>query len=272
MLTSPSHLTRSLLCAAMAILTIASVPTGTPLVAQGDANQVVPLERLQGSEMAHGRRLARRARHRVCRRAPAAAHLLPGRHRRRRVEDRGRGHHVVPGRRRPDHDRLDRLDRRRAVESRITSGSAPAAPRFARTSSSAAASSSRPTRARASSSSGLKESGQIGGLRVHPTNPDIVWVAALGLAVRAERRARHLQDRATAARPGRRRSSSTTSTAAATSRSTGRTRTSCTPRCIAASARAGTSSAAARPTRAASTSRSTAARRGRRSPPACRRS
>ncbi|MGE3274020.1 MAG: hypothetical protein AB7O67_02835 [Vicinamibacterales bacterium] len=27
---------------------------------------------------------------------------------------------------------------------------------------------------------GLKESGQIGGLRVHPTNPDIVWLAALG--------------------------------------------------------------------------------------------
>ena len=27
---------------------------------------------------------------------------------------------------------------------------------------------------------GLKESGQIGGLRVHPTNPDVVWFAALG--------------------------------------------------------------------------------------------
>jgi photosystem II stability/assembly factor-like uncharacterized protein len=27
---------------------------------------------------------------------------------------------------------------------------------------------------------GLKESGQIGGLRVHPTNPDTVWLAALG--------------------------------------------------------------------------------------------
>ncbi len=27
---------------------------------------------------------------------------------------------------------------------------------------------------------GLKESGQVGGLRVHPTNPDIVWLAALG--------------------------------------------------------------------------------------------
>ncbi|MGE0125966.1 MAG: WD40/YVTN/BNR-like repeat-containing protein, partial [Vicinamibacterales bacterium] len=27
---------------------------------------------------------------------------------------------------------------------------------------------------------GLKESGQIGGIRVHPSNPDIVWLAALG--------------------------------------------------------------------------------------------
>ncbi|MFN2445257.1 MAG: hypothetical protein ABR606_06715 [Vicinamibacterales bacterium] len=27
---------------------------------------------------------------------------------------------------------------------------------------------------------GLKDSGQIGGLKVHPTNPDIVWLAALG--------------------------------------------------------------------------------------------
>ena len=27
---------------------------------------------------------------------------------------------------------------------------------------------------------GLKESGQIGAVRVHPTNPDIVWLAALG--------------------------------------------------------------------------------------------
>ena len=27
---------------------------------------------------------------------------------------------------------------------------------------------------------GLKESGQVGGIRVHPTNPDIVWAAALG--------------------------------------------------------------------------------------------
>ena len=27
---------------------------------------------------------------------------------------------------------------------------------------------------------GLRESGQVGGLRVHPTNPDVVWTAALG--------------------------------------------------------------------------------------------
>ena len=51
-----------------------------------------------------------------------------------------------------------------------------------------------------------------------------------------------------------------------------RTRTSSMPGCIAASAKAGTSSAAAPPPKAASTSRSTAARRGRSSRTACRRS
>ena len=61
---------------------------------------------------------------------------------------------------------------------------------------------------------GLRESGQVGGMRVHPTNPDIGLGGGLGHAVRSERRARHLQDRATAARPGRRRCSSTTSMAA----------------------------------------------------------
>ena len=93
---------------------------------------------------------------------------------------------------------------------------------------------------------GLQDAGQIGSVVVHPTNPDVVWLAALGLAVRAERRARHLQDdrrrqdvEEDAVRQRRR-------PAAASSRSTTRTRTSSTPACIAASARAGTSSAAGR--------------------------
>ena len=90
----------------------------------------------------------------------------------------------------------------------ITSGSAPAAPPSASTSSSAAASSSRPTPGKSVAVHRAEGRGQIGTLRVHPTNPDIVWVAALGLAVRAERRSRRLQDRSMAARAGRRRSSS----------------------------------------------------------------
>ena len=41
-----------------------------------------------------------------------------------------------------------------------------------------AACTSRPTAARPGSSSGLYNAGQIGAVRIHPTNPDIVWVAA----------------------------------------------------------------------------------------------
>jgi hypothetical protein len=80
---------------------------------------------------------------------------------------------------------------------------------------------------------GLRESGQIGGLRVHPTNPDVVWLAA-------------------------------------TSKWTGKTPTCSTRRSIAASARAGTSSAAGLPIRAGSTSPLTAAKHGSTSRLACR--
>jgi photosystem II stability/assembly factor-like uncharacterized protein len=41
---------------------------------------------------------------------------------------------------------------------------------------------------------GLKESGQIGGIKVHPFNTNTVWLAGARLAVWSERRARHLQD------------------------------------------------------------------------------
>ena len=36
--------------------------------------------------------------------------------------------------------------------------------------------------------------GRSARVRIHPTNPDIAWVAAMGDAFKAERRARHLQD------------------------------------------------------------------------------
>ncbi len=66
--------------------------------------------------MAERRCHARRPRHGLFGRPAAAPHVLLRRGRRRRVEDRGRRHLVGAGQRRADGDRLDRLDRRGAVE------------------------------------------------------------------------------------------------------------------------------------------------------------
>ena len=96
---------------------------------------------------------------------------------------------------------------------------------------------------------GLKESGQIGGIEVHPTNPNIVWLAALGspFGPNDERGIFKTTDaRQDVEEDAVRR---TTRPAGATSRSTGRIPTCSTRRCIAASARAGTSSAAGRPSK-----------------------
>ena len=41
---------------------------------------------------------------------------------------------------------------------------------------------------------GLYDAGQIGAVRIHPTNPNIAWVAAIGERVQGERRTRRLQD------------------------------------------------------------------------------
>ena len=49
---------------------------------------------------------------------------------------------------------------------------------------------------------GLRDTRHIGKIRVHPNDPDIVWVAALGHAFGPQRGARRLQERPTAARPG----------------------------------------------------------------------
>ncbi len=57
---------------------------------------------------------------------------------------------------------------------------------------------------------GLEKTQAIARIRVHPTNPDVVYVAALGDPYGAESGARRLQDRRTAARRGRRCCSATT--------------------------------------------------------------
>ena len=63
---------------------------------------------------------------------------------------------------------------------------------------------------------GLRDTQHIGRIVIHPTNPDIVYVAALGHVWGPNQRARPLQDRATAARPGSRSSSSTRTPASST--------------------------------------------------------
>ena len=73
---------------------------------------------------------------------------------------------------------------------------------------------------------GFADAPVISKIRIHPTNPDIVFVAAFGEAERAERRARRLQERPTAARPGSACCSGTNRPAPSTSRSTRATRTS----------------------------------------------
>ena len=117
---------------------------------------------------------------------------------------------------------------------------------------------------------GLKESGQIGGIKVHPVQHQHRVAGGARLAVRPERRARRLQDH--------RRRQDVEEDAVRQQRDRrprhrgrlGESRHALRRRCTRASARAGTSSAAARPAKAASTSRPTAARRGSTSPTACR--
>ena len=114
---------------------------------------------------------------------------------------------------------------------------------------------------------GLYDAGQIGAVRIHPTNPDIVWVAANGDAFKpnAERGVFKTTDggktwQQDAVRLATRSARWTSSCSPAIP-------TSSMPGCRVSSASRGRSSAARR--RAASTRARTAARRSRRSRPAC---
>jgi photosystem II stability/assembly factor-like uncharacterized protein len=111
---------------------------------------------------------------------------------------------------------------------------------------------------------GLRDTMYISRVLVHPTNPDTVYVAALGHAFGPnEERGVFM----TTERHGRRRSTSIRSMAPPTSTSIRRTRTSFTPRCGTSSASRGHSAAATK--RAASTNRLMAGGRGRSSRKAC---
>ena len=67
---------------------------------------------------------------------------------------------------------------------------------------------------------GLADTQAISRIRVHPTNPDIVYVSALGPSLRRERGARRLPLQGRRRRPGRRSSSATTAPAPSISAST----------------------------------------------------
>ena len=214
--------------------------------AQSDGNVDRQPEYLSGSALAIGRSASRRPLDGGGGRAHAAERVLHGRDRRRRVEDRELRHHLDADHRRAD-CRPDRLARSTSpTRTRTSSMSARAARRSDPTSSSAAASTSRPTPGKTWQFVGLRDVGQIGQLKIHPKNPDIAYVAAARQPVRLGTGARRLphegrrQDVAEGAvhqRSDRRR---------CRSRSTGRTRTRSTPAHGARSASRGRSSAAAR--------------------------
>ena len=190
------------------------------------------------------RAVARRTRDDGDRRAVAAGDVLHGRRQRRRVPDDRQRRDLGADHRRQDPARLDRLDRGRRLRTRTSSTSAPGRTACAATSRPAAASTRRPTAARRGQFVGLYNAGQIGA-RPHPSDQSRHRLGR-GHAATPSRRTPSAASsrRPTAARRGRRCSSSPTASARWTSRSSPATRTSSTPGCRASSASRGRSSAA----------------------------
>ena len=223
---------------------------------------------VQGPAVPAGRAVARRARDDGDRRAVAAAHLLHGRRQRRRVPDDRRRRELGADHRRQGPARLDRDRSRSRTPIRTSSISAPAPTACAATSPPAAASTRRPTPARRGASPGSTTPDRSAPSASIRPIPNIVWVAADGRHLQAERRARHLQDDRRRQDAGRRCCSSPTASARWTSSCSPATRTSSTRGCRGSSASRGRSSAARE--KAASTRAPTAASTSRRSRRACR--
>ena len=135
---------------------------------------------------------ARRPRHRGHRRPLAALHLLHGLDRRRRLEDHRRGPHLEQHLRRHSSRSRPWARSKSRCPIRTSSTPAPAPPRSAATSRSAAACTSPPTPARPGRSSACATPARSRPIRVHPANPDIVYVAALGNPFAPQSRSRRV--------------------------------------------------------------------------------
>ena len=221
-------MTRSRLAlAAVLLLALVQVPQVEVTAAAqslGGRRSVVP----QSAALALGGPVARRTRRGRGRRSGQQVHLLPGHDRRRRVEDRGRRAQLGQRVRRLLQGRLGRRHCRGAVqpERRLRRHGRGLHPR------------QRVLRRRRLQvdrrrqdldAPGLETTKQIGRLQVHPTNPDIAFVAALGDAVGPESRPRRLPDARRRHAPGRRCSSRARTPARSTWCSIRPTRTCSTP-------------------------------------------
>ena len=194
--------------------------------------------------------------------AQPAVHLLHGSDRRRRLEDGELRRRLDADQRRPDRHRIDRLDRRLRVQTRTSSGSAPAAPRSAATSSSAAASTGRPTpAARGSSWASRTPARSAASSFTRPTPTSSGWRrSGSPFGPNDERGIFKTTDGGKTWKKTLFVNNETGGRVVAVNYANPE-RALC-RRCIAASARAGTSSAAGRRPKAASTSPPTAARPG----------
>ena len=162
---------------------VASGPTGTIARAGGRRDRAGRRRRPGApgrSALAFARPGARRTLAGRRRQRQPPARVLLRRDRRRVVEDDRRRPDLARGLRQVLQELVGR--RRRGLASRIrtSSTSAWARPSCAAMSCRATASTSRPTPARRGRTSGSRRRRAIARIRVHPTNPDIVYVAALG--------------------------------------------------------------------------------------------
>ena len=171
------------------------VTAGRALARAGPAGRRqrgVPRRDVRGSEVAQHRTGPRRPLDRRGGQRAAPARVLLRRDRRRPVEDDRRRHDVEARRRQVPEDVVGRRRGGGRVEPRRRVRRDGRERSCAATSSRATASTSRPTAGKTWTHVGLADSQAIARIRVHPKNPDLVYVAALGNPYAASAAARRL--------------------------------------------------------------------------------